>query len=128
MRNSAQDVLALAWRERMDVALLNQLAGNSNQTDVRYTGLNTPVAPTTANWIFPSTITAEASLTNANTMDLLVINKAKALAQTLTYPIRPIQFKGGIECYMCIMHPYQAEALKNSFSAGQWGDIQLSVN
>jgi len=130
MRNAAQDVLALAWRERMDVGLLNQLAGNSLQTDVRYTGMQAAILPTSANWFVAGQVNGtagEAALTSANNMDLTLINKLKSFCQVCTYPIRPIQFKGGVESYIMIMHPFQAQKLKNSTAAGSWGDIQLAA-
>ena len=130
MRNAAQDVLALAWRERTDVGLLNQLAGNSLQTDVRYTGMQAATLPTSANWFVAGQVNGtagEAALTSSNNMDLTLINKLKSFCQVCTYPIRPIAFKGGVESYIMIMHPFQAQKLKNSTASGSWGDIQLAA-
>lgn len=132
MRDNARDQEALWWRQRVDVSFLNQMAGNTAQTNIVYTGMNATIAPNngTANsgtWLLAGGVANEASLTNVNTMSLTLLNQAKAIAQTTTYPIRPLKFKGGLECYICIMHPFQARDLKNSFGAGQWGDIQLAA-
>ncbi len=132
MRDNARDQEALWWRQRVDVSFLNQMAGNTAQTNVVYTGMNATIAPNngTANagtWLIAGGQASEAALTSSDTMSLTLLNQAKAVAQTTTYPIRPIKFKGGLEVYICIMHPFQARDLKNSFGAGQWGDIQLAA-
>lgn len=132
MRDNARDQEALWWRQRVDVSFINQMAGNTAQTNVAYTGMNATLAPNNGvanagTWLTAGGVAGESSLGATNTMSLTILNQAKAIAQTATYPIRPIKFKGGLEVYVCIMHPFQMRDLKNSFGPGEWGDIQLAA-
>jgi hypothetical protein len=47
VREENKNGLADWWKERMETSIFNQLAGNSDQTDTRYTGNNTATAPST---------------------------------------------------------------------------------
>lgn len=132
MRDAARDQESLWWRQRMDVGFLNQMAGNTAQSNVLFTGMNATLAPNnnvqnSGTWLIAGGKASESLLTSSDTMSLTLLNQAKAVAQTATYPVRPIKFKGGLEVYICIMNPYQARDLKNSFGSGQWGDIQLAA-
>ena len=47
MRDSAKTTLANWWKQIINVGLMNQLGGNTYQTDVSYTGMNATIAPDT---------------------------------------------------------------------------------
>jgi N4-gp56 family major capsid protein len=127
MRDSAKVTLANWWKEIMDVGLLNQLAGNTSQTDVSYTGLQAAIAPDTAHWMYAGTATSEATLTSSMPFDISLIPTAVAKAQTLPFPIKPVVLKGVQVDGIMFLHPYQVKALKTAFSAGGWGDIQKAA-
>ena len=65
MRDSARTTLANWWKQTFNIGLMNQLGGNTAQTDVSYTGMNAAIAPDSNHWIFAGTATTEATLTSA---------------------------------------------------------------
>src|SRR5690242_17725471 len=84
IRDEARDGLADWWADRIDFWFLNQIAGNTAQSDQRYTGLQATVAPDSDHQVFPGSETAEASLSNttANRFSLSIIDKAVEHAKT----------------------------------------------
>jgi len=128
MRDSAKVTLANWWKETIDVGLLNQLAGNTAQTDVSYTGLNAAIAPDSSHWMFAGSVANEAALTSSNVFDISLIPALVAKAQgTLTFPIKPVVLKGVQVDGVLFLHPLQVKALKQSTSAGSWFDIQKAA-
>lgn len=127
IRAEAKSGLVDWWSNRMDVCLLNQLAGNSAQTDIKYTGLQAVTAPTTSRRIFGGGVGADTSLTSAAqkfTLDL--IDKAVLKARTLSPAIRPVTV-GGMKCYVLLIHPNQGLDLRTNMSTGQWVDFQRAA-
>ena len=128
MRDAAKITLANWWKEMIDVALLNQLCGNSSQTDVSYTGMQSAVAPDSAHWVFAGGQTAESGLTSSHTFDISLIPAIVAKAQSsLTFPIKPVMLKGMQVDGVLFLHPLQIKALKTNFSAGGWGDVMKAA-
>jgi N4-gp56 family major capsid protein len=114
---------------RMDVAFFNQVAGNTAQADLRYTGSNATIAPSSNNVIYAGGATAEGSLSATTTMkfSLTLIDVCVEKAKTLSPMIRPIRLKGE-EYYVMFLHPYQVTDLRiASASAGSWYDIQKAA-
>ena len=125
MRADAHSGLRDWWADRFDVSLLNQLAGNSFVSDVKYTGMNAATAPQADHMILAGGAANEAALgTNAFTLDLLT--KARVRAETATLPIRPIKI-GGMEVYVAFLHPYQVLSIKTNTNTAQWLDIQKAA-
>lgn len=114
------------WADRFDQWFINQLTGNTNVTDTRYTGNQAVVAPDTAHWLFQNKQANEGALTTSDKMSLALIDRAVANAKTLTPAIRPIRIDGE-DMFVCIMHPYQVFDMRTSTSAGQWLDIQKAA-
>ncbi len=123
--------LASRWLgERMSVACLNQLAGNTLETNLRYTGLNAVVAPDSGHTLVigPGN---EGGLTSSHPFTLQHIDAAESRASTYQdatgVPIRPgkVRFPGGIndEAYVCIIHPYQWYSIKNTASVIGWPEL-----
>ena len=103
---------------------MNQLGGNTFQTNVAFTGLNTVRAPDAAHHIYASTAVSEATLTNAMVFSVSIIPQLVAMAQgTLTFPIKPVVIKGIEIAGILFLHPLQVKALKTNFTSGEWGDI-----
>lgn len=144
LREEAKSGLVDWWADRIDAALMNQLAGNTNISDVKYTGMNACTAPTLK--VFAGTGTARTgeqstganspgiytngtALAQNGTTDGFTLNlltTARIKAETATLPIRPISI-GSQKVYVCFIHPFQAAQLKNSVATGQWLDIQKAA-
>lgn len=129
IRAEAKSGLVDWWSNRMDVCLLNQLAGNAAQTDNRFTGLQgvAPTAPSSTRALYGGGVAGESSLSSAAqkfTLDL--IDKAVLKARTLSPAIRPVKV-GGMSCYVLLIHPNQALDLRTNMSTGQWVDFQRAA-
>ena len=123
MRMALSDWLA----DKVDTAFFNQLAGNVNVTDTRYTGNNDCVTADTSHVIYAGG-TAEASLSasGSSAFTLTLIDQAVAKAKVLSPGIRPIMVNGEAK-YVCFIHPYQHYQLRTQASAGQYIDIQKAA-
>jgi N4-gp56 family major capsid protein len=135
VRQENMDGLSDWWAERWDVSAANHLAGNTVQSDTRYTGNNAITAASANNIMLPPDVTSdEASLSNTttNTFNLSMIDRAVARAKTMdqlttTQPIiRPIMIDGG-EHYVCFLHPYQVRDMRTNVNTGQFLDIQKAA-
>jgi N4-gp56 family major capsid protein len=114
---------------RMDVAFFNQCAGVTTQADLRYTGSNATVAPSSNNVIYAGGATAEGSISATTTQkfSLTLIDVCVEKAKTLSPMLRPIKLKGD-DYYVMFLHPYQVTDLRiASASAGSWYDIQKAA-
>jgi N4-gp56 family major capsid protein len=130
-RNDSRDQLSDWFADRIDTSFLNQVCGNTAQTDVAYTGLNATVAPSANKTMWAGAATSAASLTSSDTFDLSLIDKAitraKVLRDSYGEPIiRPVKIGGG-DHYAMILHPFQVKALRVNTSTGQWFDIQKAA-
>lgn len=128
VRQQALDGLKDWWVDRIATCAFNQLAGITSQTDYRYTGNQTAIAPTaTTNWIYASADhTTEATLDSSDTMDLSVIDRCITLAKTNSPAMRPIMIRGQ-KHYVLFVHPYQTYQIRTNTSTGQWLDIQKAA-
>lgn len=127
MRDMAKLRLADWWQERLDVSLLNQLCGNTYQTDTRFTGLQAPIAPSTGYQVFANGRVSEATLVSGDKFTVNLIDNCVAIAHTLTTPIKPIRLKGMEIFGVLFLHPLQIKSLRTNFSTGMWGDIQRAA-
>ncbi len=117
------------WSERFDTWFFNQIAGNTAETDTRYTGNQAVTAPDAAhinrvgggaddNAVSASGATAIATLTQ---IDLMVETAKLANPQ-----VRPIKLKGE-EKWVMFFHPYQIYDIRTNANTGQWLDIQKAA-
>jgi N4-gp56 family major capsid protein len=128
IRSGIKTTLANWWAQTFDIGFFNQIAGNTAQTNVLYTGLNAAVAPDSAHHIYASTATSEATLTSSMIFDVSLISQVNAMARgTLTFPIKPLNIGGMKVNGVMFLHPLQVKALRNSYSAGGWADIQKAA-
>lgn len=127
MRDQSKLKLVDWWAERWDLSLINQITGNTNQADIRYTGLQATVAPSTTHQIFANGAASEAALASTDNFTLDLIDKAVAKAHTLSTPIKPLRLHGMEIFGVLLLHPYQVRALRENYSTGQWGDIQKAA-
>lgn len=129
VREEARMGLQDWWANRIDQALFNQLTGNSAQTDTKYTGHNTPTAPSSGNIIYGDARATEAAVCSASAsavMSLKYIDYAVEKAKTLAPLIRPVKVDG-LDKFVMFLHPYQVTDLRTSTSTGQWLDIQKAA-
>jgi N4-gp56 family major capsid protein len=125
LRDAAKVGLANWWKEIIDYGLLNQLGGNTAQTNVLYTGLNAAVAPDSSHHMYAGNQSAESGLTSSHVFDISIIPALVAKAQSqLAFPIRPVMVKGVQVDGLLFLHPLQVKALKTNFSAGGWAQVQ----
>jgi N4-gp56 family major capsid protein len=118
------------WVERLDTSVFNQLTGNTAQSDTRYSGNNSTVAPSTAGSITRLVVgggeTAETSLsaTTTHAIKLSDIDKAVAIAKVQSPRIRPITLMGK-KYYVVFLHPYAIRQLRaDASTAGNFFDVQ----
>lgn len=132
VREEAMSGLRDWWADRIDTWFFEQLAGHGDQTDVRYTGMQATVEPDTSH-IFACgpvaalhTTEASLSLTTTHALKLSDIDRAVALAKTMSVPIRPVRVDGG-EYYVLFIHPYQTYQLRTDTGTNNWADIQKAA-
>lgn len=116
------------WADRIDTWFFNQLCGNANQTDTRYTGNQTAIAADSDHVIYAGAATTDASLSNSATykFTLTLLDVAVEKAKTLAVPIRPIMI-GGEAKYVAFLHWTQVTDMRNSTGTNQWMDIQKAA-
>lgn len=130
LREEAKAGLRDWWADRIDTAFFNQIAGNTGQTDTKFTGNNATIAPSSANIICAGAATAaEGSLsaTTTEALKLVDIDRAVTLAKTSTPQIRPLMVEGK-EHWVLFLHPNQVYQLrKDASTAGNFFDIQKAA-
>jgi len=121
-RDEARDGLADWWADRIDTSFFNQLAGNTGETDVRYTGLQAPAAPTAA-YLAGSDVATTASLSITHTFKLEYLDYLLERAKTRDYPMRPLGGSGAGANYVCFITEQQRTDLMVDAGTNQWADL-----
>jgi N4-gp56 family major capsid protein len=124
IREEAKDGLKDWIAGRMDTAFFNHLCGYTPQTDLRYTGNNAVLAPTT--FVRGGGVANDQSLTTGGEFTLGLIDSAVARAKTATPVMRPLKMDGE-DKYVMFLHPFQVQQMRTNTSAGQWLDIQKAA-
>ena len=134
VRMENMNALADYFAKRFDVCLFNQLAGNTAETDLRYTGNNATVAPSTNNimWVNSNVGTGDQSNSTIDTFTTAMLDRAltraksmDALGQPLIRPLRV----GGQDKYVAFLHPYQVYNLRRESTANTvtWWEVNRSA-
>jgi N4-gp56 family major capsid protein len=127
LRAEAYDQAKDWWSERLDTSFFNTLAGNTAQSNLKYTGFNTPLAPS-ANRVIRAKALATDQAVGADSTAVFTLNlidRAVNRAKTATPPLRPIKGFGRDVDYVMFMHPDQVLALRSdATTAGNWFDLQ----
>lgn len=132
VRAEARDGLADWWADRIDTWAINQLTGLTQQSDVRYTGMQVALAPDADHQVFAGSqgaaATSEGSLSDSTTMkmSLTLIDKAVEKSKLAVNAMRPLSINGD-NYLVAILHPYQVTDLRISTNTGQWLDIQKAA-
>src|SRR3990167_2192221 len=122
MRENAMKGLRDWWADRIDVSTINQLAGNTGQSDLAYTGHNATVAPSSATGntrilYGGGTHTTENSLSSSSeSFSLTYIDRAINQAQIATPLIRMPNTPWG-KGYVMILHPNIMRTLATNSAA-----------
>lgn len=129
VREEARVGLVDWWADRFDTCIANQLAGNTAQTNLKYTGNNATIAFDSSHVVYGGGAVSEADVASKGaaakfTLDL--IDKCVTKAKTLTPMVRPIRHNGK-DCYAIFLHPFQVRDLRTSTATGQWLDIQKAA-
>lgn len=124
------------WADRIDTWFFNQLAGNTDASDTRFTGNNTVTAPSSSNLFVCGPLAAlhdtEASLsaTTTHAVKLSDIDRAVAKAKTgangAIPPLRPVRISGS-SYYVLFIHPFQTYQLRTDTGTNNWADIQKAA-
>jgi len=137
IREEARQGLTDWLADRIDTAIINQLAGNTGQADTRYTGSNATVAPTStadANGItrilFGGDATAnttEGSISTTETFRLNYIDRCVNRAKAAKPLIRPVKVQGD-DYYVMFLHPHKnwTSVIVEKNRAGPKGRARLS--
>lgn len=129
VREEAKDGLADWWSDRIDTWFFTQLCGNTAQTDDRYYGFNSPVAPDADHvTYFDSGSTSEGSISASTVAEfnLNAIDSAVEKAKLAKNALRPIKIDGSNH-YVMFIHPYQVTSMRKRTTTGLWQDIQKAA-
>lgn len=129
IREEARVGLTDWWADRIDTAFFNHICGMSAATDLRFTGANTVVAPTTNRVIRggAGAPASDESLTASELFSLDFIDRMVTVAKTATPLIRPVSTELG-DYYVAFLHPHQVASMRSyTAAAGSWTDIQKSA-
>lgn len=127
LRDEAKEALGMWWADRLSVSFFNQVCGNTNETRVKFTGMNATLAPTTNRKCFAGTagaVTADEGLSSSYPFTLDLIDRAVTIARVADNQqrVRPIKI-GGQEKFVVYLHPLQVRDLRTNTNTGQWLDI-----
>jgi N4-gp56 family major capsid protein len=116
------------WTERIETWLANQLAGNTAQTDTRYTGNNAAITCDSTHLFAAGGGDGETSISGTGQyLTLSDIDRCVAKAKTMSPRIRPIRV-GGKDYYVMFVHPYSVYQLRNDTSvANSWVTLQRTA-
>lgn len=130
VRDEARDGLSDWWSDRIDAWMMNQLAGNTGVSDVRYTGMQATTAFDGDHVVYAGTgsTSTEAAISNSTDQlfTLTLIDKAVEKAKIATNQMRKVTV-GNKDYYVMFLHPYQVTDLRTSTATGQWLDIQKAA-
>lgn len=127
VREESRDGLADWWADRIDTGFFNQIAGNTNETRTKYTGMQAATAPTASRVItYTHSTTASLSAETANQFGLTAIDACVELAETDVVPIRPVSIAGS-QYYCMFVHNYQFTAMKQNAAAVNWFNVQRAI-
>lgn len=139
LRNIRQDAKRAAtdwWKRLMDELMFIYLSGSRGtgggflwSANNPFFSINTLTAPDAMHQMYGGSAASFAGITNTDGMSLRVIDKAVAKAETMggdgsdELSMVPVSVDGG-DHYICLMHTFQADALRAATPTNSWLDIQ----
>lgn len=139
LREDALEAMKVWWARLFDELFFIYLSGARGtgtgyvwSTSNPFFNLNALTAPDSMHLMYASTATSSATITTGMPMDLRLIDRAVAKAETMggdaTDEISMIPCNVESEDkYVCLMHTWQFDALKSTTTTGQWLDIQKAA-
>jgi N4-gp56 family major capsid protein len=126
MREECYDSLKDWSADRVDTWFFNALAGNTAQTNLKYTGFNAAIAPSSTRIFRANAKTTDQALAaTTENFTLSMIDKAVNRAKTTSPMLRPIKGLGKDVDYVCFIHPDQTLSMRaDTATAGNWFDLQ----
>jgi N4-gp56 family major capsid protein len=133
LRKEGRDALATWFAEDYDEQCFMYLSGNRGEdtgfhVPVSFTGRanNTLTAPNTANIIYGGDAAGPATMDSSDKMDLSIIERLVAKAETQDPMIQPFKIDGELK-HVLLMHTFQAYDLRSAVSTNDWVDIQKTA-
>jgi N4-gp56 family major capsid protein len=139
LRSDAKENLTGYWKRLLDELYFIYLSGTAGtgtgmvwSPTNSFFNVNALTAPDTKHLMYGGVATSKASLATTDTMNLRLVDRGVARAQTMggdgsgELSMVPIEVNGG-EHYVMLMHPFQFDAMKSSTITGQWLDIQKAA-
>ncbi|XAI96512.1 hypothetical protein [Microcystis phage Mae-JY35] len=127
MREECYESLKDWSADRIDTWFFNQLAGNTAQSNLKYTGFNAAIAPSSGRVIRKTGLTTDQAVAGDSTavFTLSMIDRAVNVAKTTSPMLRPIKGLGKDVDYVVFIHPDQTLSLRaDTATAGNWFDLQ----
>lgn len=127
MREECYDSLKDWTADRIDTWFFNQLAGNTAQTNLKYTGFNAAIAPSSSRIVRKTGLTTDQAVAGdtAATFKLSDIDRCVAIAKTTSPMLRPIKGLGKNVDYVMFVHPDQVLSMRaDTSTVGNWFDLQ----
>jgi N4-gp56 family major capsid protein len=139
LRKDAMRVMKDWWARAYDELFMIYLSGSRGVNQGFIWSASNPMfsvnaltAPDSMHQMYASTATSKATLTSAMLMDLRLIDRLVAKAETMggdstdELSMVPSDVEGTGK-YVALMHTFQFDALKSTTAQGQWLDIQKAA-
>jgi len=134
MRREGRDSLSTWFAEDYDEQIMMFLAGLRGIDSSFHVGLswteranNSLTAANSANLIYGGDATSPSSLTDADGMELSIVDRLLAKIETMDPGINPFMVDGEKK-YVLLMHIWQAYSLRNATSANDWIDVHKNTD
>jgi N4-gp56 family major capsid protein len=129
MRKEGRDALAMWFAEDYDQQIMMYLAGvrgvdTSFHVPLSWTGRanNSLQTPDSDHLIYGGTAESKITLTSSDKMDLNIVERLTAKAETADPMIQPFMINGD-KHFVLLMHPFQAYSLRTGTSSNDWIEI-----
>lgn len=134
MRQEGRDALAVWFAEDYDEQCFFYLSGargvaTGHHVGTSWTGRanNSLSSPDSDHIIYGGDATSSATIETGDTMELSIIERLVAKAETTDPMIQPIKI-GGENKHILLMHTWQAYDLRNAVSENDWVDIHKNTD
>jgi len=139
IRTDAKRVMTDWWKRLYDELFFIYMSGaRGTQTgyiwpvNSAFFTVNPITAPDSAHMMYGGAATSKASMVNTDAMDLRLVDRAVAKAETMggdgsdEISMLPLEIDGE-ERYLMLMHTFQFDGMKSNTATGQWLDIQKAA-
>jgi len=134
MRLQGRNALSVWYGEDYDQQLFYYLSGmrgiTAGHVSTGWTGRanNSLQTPDSAHLVYGGNATSAATIDANDTMDLDLIERLVAKAETVDPMLQPVVMKGGENKFVLLMHNFQAYDLRKAVSTNDWVDIRKNTD